>query len=68
MFELADLIALRQICVKIILSVKYTNQINVVGNSRTLDHVIRRELEIVEGDAIYDSQIEIIRDKLISLN
>ena len=47
---------------------KYTNQINVVGNSRTLDHVIRRELEIVEGDAIYDSQIEIIRDKLVSLN
>ncbi len=47
---------------------KYTNQINVVGNSRTLDHVIRRELEIVEGDAIYDSQIETIRDKLVSLN
>ena len=47
---------------------KYTNQINIVGNSRTFDHVIRRELEIVEGDAIYDSQIETIRDKLISLN
>ncbi|MDC3083404.1 outer membrane protein assembly factor BamA [Pelagibacteraceae bacterium] len=47
---------------------KYTNQINIVGNSRTLDHVIRRELEIVEGDAIYESQIETIRDKLISLN
>ena len=46
----------------------YTNQINIVGNSRTFDHVIRRELEIVEGDAIYDSQIEIIRDKLNSLN
>ena len=46
----------------------YTNQINIVGNSRTFDHVIRRELEIVEGDAIYDSQIDIIRDKLISLN
>ena len=47
---------------------KYTNQINIVGNSRTFDHVIRRELDIVEGDAIYDSQIENIRDKLISLN
>ena len=47
---------------------KYTNQINIVGNSRTLDHVIRRELEIIEGDAIYDSQIQTIRDKLISLN
>jgi len=47
---------------------KYTNQINIVGNYRTLDHVIRRELEIVEGDAIYESQIKNIRDKLISLN
>ena len=33
---------------------KYTNQINIVGNSRTFDYVIRRELEIVEGDAIYE--------------
>ena len=50
------------------LSPKYTNQINIVGNSRTFDYVIRRELEIVEGDAIYESQIKNIRDKLISLN
>ncbi len=47
---------------------KYTKQINIVGNSRTFDNVIRRELEIVEGDAIYENQIESIRDKLISLN
>ena len=47
---------------------KYTNQINIIGNSRTFDHVIRRELEIVEGDAVHDSQINKIRDKLISLN
>ena len=47
---------------------KYTNQINIVGNSRTFDHVIRRELEIIEGDAIYESQIKAIREKLISLN
>ena len=47
---------------------KYTNQINIVGNSRTFDHVIRRELEIVEGDAIHKNQIKSIRDKLISLN
>ena len=45
----------------------YTNQINIIGNSRTFDYVIRRELEIVEGDAIYPSQIESIRDKLNSL-
>ena len=47
---------------------KYTNQINIVGNSRTFDYVIRRELEIVEGDAFYDTQLESIRDKLVSLN
>ncbi len=47
---------------------KYTNQINIVGNSRTLDYVIRRELAIVEGDAFYDTQLKNIRDKLISLN
>ncbi len=47
---------------------KYTNQINIVGNSRTFDYVIRRELDIVEGDAIYDNQIKSIREKLISLN
>ena len=47
---------------------KYTKQINIVGNSRTLDYVIRRELGIVEGDAVYKNQINNIRDKLISLN
>ena len=47
---------------------KYTNQINIEGNYRTLDHVIRRELEIAEGDAIYENQIESIRNKLISLD
>ncbi len=47
---------------------KYTNQINIVGNSRTFDYVIRRELNIVEGDAVHTSKIDSIRDKLISLN
>ena len=47
---------------------KYTNQINIIGNSRTFDYVIRRELPIVEGDAVYQNQIQNIRDKLISLN
>ncbi len=49
-------------------SPKYTNQINIVGNSRTFDYVIRRELDVIEGDAIYDNQIKKIRDKLLSLN
>ncbi len=47
---------------------KYANQINIQGNSRTFDYVIRRELQIIEGDALYPNQIQKIRDKLISLN
>ena len=47
---------------------KYTNQINIVGNSRTLDYVIRRELDIIEGDPIFQNQIPKIREKLTSLN
>ena len=46
----------------------YTNQINIVGNYRTADYVIRRELEIIEGDAFYQNQLNSIRDKLNSLN
>ncbi len=29
----------------------YIERIDIVGNTQTLDHVIRRELELVEGDA-----------------
>ena len=47
---------------------KYTNQINIIGNSRTLDYVIRRELDIIEGDPIFKNQIPKIREKLTSLN
>ena len=50
------------------ISPKYANQINIIGNYRTFDYVIRRELEIVEGDAIYTAQIKNIRNKLVSLN
>ena len=34
-----------------------TNQINIIGNSRTLDYVIRRELDIIEGDAKYKETV-----------
>jgi len=47
---------------------KYTNQINIYGNSRTLDKVIRRELDIAEGDAIHKTQIQSIQKKLNKLN
>ena len=46
---------------------KYVKQINIYGNSRTYDYVIRRELSLVEGDAVYTSQIKDIKDKLQSL-
>lgn len=36
----------------------YIERIDVVGNTRTLDHVIRRELELVEGDAFNRSLID----------
>ncbi len=49
-------------------SPKYTKQINIIGNTRTYDYVIRRELEIVEGDAVYTNQLKNIREKLRSLN
>tara|TARA_B100001057_G_scaffold318485_1_gene318732 strand:- start:5505 stop:7775 length:2271 start_codon:yes stop_codon:yes gene_type:complete len=49
-------------------SPKYANQINIVGNSRTFDHVIRKELSVVEGDAVHQTQLQGIRDNLVSLN
>ena len=36
---------------------KYVNQINIYGNNRTLDKVIRREIAIAEGDAINSDKI-----------
>ncbi len=47
---------------------KYTNQINIIGNTRTYDYVIRREIDLSEGDALYENQIENIRNKLLSLD
>ena len=36
----------------------FINQINIVGNTRTLDEVIRRELTFSEGEAINDFNIQ----------
>lgn len=36
----------------------YIERIDIVGNTRTLDQVIRRELELVEGDAFNRSLID----------
>ncbi|SVA57516.1 uncharacterized protein METZ01_LOCUS110370, partial [marine metagenome] len=43
---------------------KYLNQINIVGNYRTLEKVIRREISIAEGDPISDHDIKVIYRKL----
>jgi len=45
----------------------YINNININGNTRTLDYVIRRELEITEGDAFLRSEIKNITKKVQSL-
>tara|TARA_B100000575_G_C23139682_1_gene662926 strand:- start:730 stop:3003 length:2274 start_codon:yes stop_codon:yes gene_type:complete len=47
---------------------KYTKNINIVGNNRTYDYVIRRELDIAEGDAFSVSQLKNLRNKLVDLN
>ena len=36
---------------------KYVNQINIFGNTRTLEKVIRREMAVAEGDAINTDKI-----------
>ena len=47
---------------------KYINQINIKGNTRTYDYVIRRELDVSEGDPINNSKIKQINKKLRNLN
>ena len=45
----------------------YVERINIKGNTRTLDKVIRRELEFAEGDAFSTSRIEESRRRLKNL-
>ena len=45
----------------------YIDRINVVGNTRTLDSVIRRELMVGEGDAFNRSLVERSRNNLRGL-
>ncbi len=46
---------------------KYTKNINIYGNSRTFEYVIRRELDLSEGDPVNTYQIDKIEKKLRSL-
>ena len=45
----------------------YVDRINIVGNVRTLDKVIRREFRLVEGDAFNAAKIRRSRDRIRSL-
>ena len=45
----------------------YVDRINVIGNTRTLDNVIRREMRLTEGDAFNRTLLERSRNNLRSL-
>jgi len=45
----------------------YIERVNIKGNTRTLDKVVRRELQISEGDAFSTSKIEESRRRLKNL-
>ena len=45
----------------------YVKEINIVGNTRTKDKVIRRELEFAEGDALNDIVLEKSRENINSI-
>ena len=45
----------------------YVNTININGNTRTQDYVIRRELDISEGDAFLLNDTNVIRKQINSL-
>lgn len=45
----------------------YVNRVNVTGNNRTRENVIRRELRFVEGDAFSTTKIQRSRDRLTFL-
>lgn len=46
----------------------YVERIDIVGNTRTLDHVIRRELRLFEGDAYNRALVERARRRLTALD
>ena len=46
----------------------YVERINVVGNVRTLDEVIRREFRLVEGDAFSSSKMKRSKQRVENLN
>jgi outer membrane protein insertion porin family len=45
----------------------YVERINIIGNTRTLDYVVRREIRVVEGDAYNRLMIDQARIRLQNL-
>ena len=45
----------------------FVERINITGNTRTLDKVIRREIELVEGDAFNTAQVRRSQQRLRNL-
>ncbi|MBM3560932.1 MAG: outer membrane protein assembly factor BamA, partial [Alphaproteobacteria bacterium] len=45
----------------------YIERINITGNLRTLDSVVRREFDVVEGDAFNSARIRKARERLKNL-
>ncbi len=43
----------------------YINRINILGNVRTADHVVRRYMDIVEGDLYNQAKLEHSRDSML---
>ena len=46
----------------------YVNSINIEGNTRTLDRVIRREVALSEGDAFNKYSVNVSKDPIRALN
>ena len=46
----------------------YVNRINIDGNTRTIDKVIRRNFSFSEGDAYNKYSVNYAKDKIKSLN
>mgnify|MGYP001176385143 CR=1 FL=1 len=46
----------------------YLNTINITGNTRTIDRVIRRQIELSDGDAYNKYAIDLSKNKIRSLN
>ena len=71
-YEIKKLVKLDEFKAQLLFEVKisepfYVNNINIKGNTRTLDYVIRRELIINEGDSFLQNDLNVISKKINSL-